>query len=161
MAERTPQIKTFSGRDREALASMDLDFGQINLTEVAYCKDPDKLFVPGTYDEDLKSKQRAVLAYNRGFRSKAGIRTVEVFWGHTEELWSLIRNTSDLRASLEEKWLVTLDTSTHLSYQSSEALMYDKIRDEWVRTDWCECCGFMSGAVLLTVRPTRSHKSQH
>jgi|SRR3989344_1825613 len=164
MAERTPQLKRFSDRDREILTKEGLVIYPSRSTEMAvFATDYTKMFVPKTFDQSYISKISVIRRFNREFRLRLKTDTAQVFWGNDEDLTSLYSNNSGLVQQLLEDPIQArfgwyFDASNRLSYQDVAGLKIS--REGLTNYSWCDC-GFMSGAVLLTVRPSGSHRSQH
>jgi hypothetical protein len=150
MAENTPQIRIIPDADKEVLTKNGLIICQTNDTEVAVYNDEYKLFVPGAFGQSDEFRKELIPVYDGEFRSKLGLRDSEVFWAGIGDLTALINQSEQLRMLLEGNRIAVLDSSTRYNHQFMAGVRY--MNRVWEQTDWCDC-GFMSGAVLLTVRP--------
>ncbi len=163
MADRVAEIRRFSERDTAILFRRGFMLSQAGLTEIAVPSDPDKIFVPRTYDQDFLAKRNLVRRYNREFRLDSGSNTMQVFWGKFPEIADLLSNDPSIVELLIGSRMLRgiflgplhIDSSTRLSfyqYLAGFELSKDKEPSPY---GWCEC-GEWSGGVLLTVRPVNN-----
>lgn len=152
MTELAPQITKFSDRNREVLTKEGLIIFPVGSQEIATYQEPTKLYVPGTFDQDLEFRLEQMTRFNREFRSRLRIRGSEVFWTEISELADILAGQNPIKGLLEAERMVWVDSCAKVSYQSLASLSY--LDGEWRKDSWCDC-GYWSGHILLTVRPAR------